>query len=86
MGRPTVNVGAALQRTDFDHAIPLDVEIEAALADPAGLYVRQKEGYDRLARDTACRFPEQAIRLWAATEGLDPAGAPVAAAPEAAWR
>ncbi|SMF71547.1 hypothetical protein SAMN06265365_12832 [Tistlia consotensis] len=84
MGRPTINVGGSLQRGEFDRAIPMDLEAEAALADPAGLYARQKEGYLRLAREGERRFPEQAFRLWAQVEGLDPAGHRTGAASPAA--
>lgn len=73
MGRPTINVGGSLLRGEFDRAIPMDLEPEAALADPAGLYLRQKEGYLRLAQEGERRFPEQALRLWATMEKLEPA-------------
>jgi hypothetical protein len=72
MGLPTINIGGALQQTEFDRAIPLDLDIETALGDPAGLYARQRVAYDKLARAGERHFPRQAFHLWAAFEGLEP--------------
>lgn len=69
-GRPTVHIGGALRRGEFDRHVPLDEEIARALDDPAGLLQRQVEGYDRLVRETDRLFPDHVFRLWARLEGL----------------